>query len=85
MILLLKIFLTKIYTENLNIQEMRIKTMVSIKDLMISIIKEQPEDSTYDDILKELVFSRMIERGLEDSHAGRGISHEELKQRIKNW
>lgn len=74
-----------IYTENLNIHEMRIKTMVSIKDHMIKIINDQPEDSTYDEILKELVFSRMIERGLEDSHAGRTISNEELKRRIKSW
>jgi hypothetical protein len=74
-----------IYTENLNIHEMRIKSMVSVKDQMIKVINDQPEDSSYDDILRELVFRRMIERGLEDSRAGRGITHEELEQRIKSW
>jgi len=69
----------------LNIHEIRIKTMVSIKDQMIRIINDQPEDSTYDEILKELVFSRMIERGLEDSRKGRTISDEELERRIKSW
>ena len=64
---------------------MRIKSMVSVKDQMIKVINDQPEDSSYDDILRELVFRRMIERGLEDSRAGRGITHEELEQRIKSW
>jgi hypothetical protein len=31
--------------------------------------------------LKELAFTRMIERGLSDSRAGRTISNEEMKQR----
>ena len=82
---MLKTLQTTINAENLNIHEIRIKTMVSIKDQMIKIINDQPEDSTYDEILKELVFSRMIERGLEDSRKGRTISDEELEQRIKSW
>lgn len=64
---------------------MWIKTMVSVKDQMIKIIKEQPEDSTFDEILKELAFSRMVERGLLDSHNNKTISNEEMGKRIKTW
>jgi len=45
---------------------------------MIHIIHNQPEDSSYDEILKELAFHRMIEKGLSDSDHGRTISNEEM-------
>jgi predicted transcriptional regulator len=59
--------------------------MASIKEQMIKIIDEQPEDSTYDEILRELAFARMVERGLADSDEGRTISNEEMKRRIRSW
>ena len=55
------------------------------KDRMIDIIQNQPEDSSYDEILRELAFARMIELGLADSDAGRTISSEELRRRMKSW
>lgn len=59
--------------------------MPSPKEQMVKIIQEQPEDSSYDEILRELAFARMIERGLADSDARRTISHEEMGRRIKTW
>ncbi len=56
-----------------------------VKEKMVKIIKEQPEDSTFDDILRELAFARMIEKGLIDSDEKHVISHDELKRRIRNW
>jgi hypothetical protein len=38
--------------------------MMSSKELMARIIEEQPDDSSYDEILQELALARMIERGL---------------------
>ncbi len=55
------------------------------KDRMIDIIQNQPDDSSYDEILRELAFARMIELGLADSDAGRTISSDELKRRMKSW
>lgn len=46
---------------------------------------EQPEDSSYDELLRELAFARMIERGLADSDAGRTLSSEEVEERIASW
>jgi len=37
---------------------------------MTKIIQEQPEDASYEEILRELAFERMVERGLEDSRKG---------------
>jgi len=57
----------------------------SAKDRLISVIREQPDDATFDDILRELALARMIERGLADSDARRTISHEEMKRQIDSW
>jgi len=59
--------------------------METAKEKMTEIIRNQPDDSSYDEILKELAFARMVERGLEDSKAGRTISNEEMGRRIRSW
>jgi predicted transcriptional regulator len=55
------------------------------KEAMIRTIRELPDDSSYDEILRELAFARMVERGLADSEAGRTISHEEMGRRMASW
>jgi predicted transcriptional regulator len=59
--------------------------MASAKEQMTKIVQDQPEDSSYDEILRELALARMIERGLEDSQAGRIISDAEMRRRISTW
>lgn len=59
--------------------------MSTAKDQMRKIIEEQPEDSSYDEILRELAFARMIERGLADSESGHTLSNEEMQRRIRSW
>jgi hypothetical protein len=59
--------------------------METAKKKLMEIIKEQPDDSSYDEILRELAFVRMVERGVEDSRAGRTISNEEMGRRISSW
>ncbi len=59
--------------------------MIAVKRKMKEIIESQPEDSTFDEILRELAFERMVERGLEDSRKDRVITNEELKHRISTW
>ena len=49
------------------------------------IIDSLPEDTSYDEILKELAFDRMIQRGLKDSKDNKTISNQEMKNRIKQW
>jgi len=59
--------------------------MISPKKQMTKIIQSQPDDSSYEEILKELAFGRMVDRGLSDSKAGRTISNAEMKQRVQKW
>jgi hypothetical protein len=59
--------------------------MISPKKKISKLIEKLPEDSSYEEILKELAFDRMVEHGLEDSKAGKTISDAQLKRRIKTW
>ncbi|MCA9216701.1 MAG: hypothetical protein KDB27_26710 [Planctomycetales bacterium] len=59
--------------------------MASAKETMSDIIARQPEDSSYDEILRELAFARMVQRGLEDSDAGRTLSDEDIKEKLESW
>lgn len=55
------------------------------KQRAFQIVDDLPEDSSYEDILLELTFERMVERGLADAKAGRTISSEEMKRRMESW
>ena len=59
--------------------------MATAKERMVEIIQQQPDDSSYDEILQELAFARMIDRGLEVSRAGRTVSNEEMARQIRAW
>lgn len=50
---------------------------------MKDLIEEQPDDATYEEIMRELAFARMVERGLADAQEGRVISHDEVGRRIR--
>ncbi len=57
----------------------------SAKKQMFEIIERQPEDSSYEELLRELAFERMVERGLDDADQRRTVSHEEMGRRISSW
>jgi predicted transcriptional regulator len=59
--------------------------MSTAKDQITEIINRQPDDSSYDEIVRELAFELMVQRGLKDSDEGRTISNEEMQRRIKTW
>lgn len=63
----------------------RAKMTMTVKQSAKKIIDSLPDDSSYEEILRELSFARMIERGLEDSQNGKTISNEAMKQKIKQW
>ena len=58
---------------------------MTAKEQIAAILADQPEDSSYEELLRELVFARMVERGLADSDAGRTVSHEEMEARVSSW
>ena len=61
------------------------RDMSTPKEDLTRLIQSQPDDSSPDEIVRELAFHVMIERGLADSDAGRTISNEEMGRRIRSW
>ncbi len=59
--------------------------MASAKDTMLEIIRQQPADSSREEIMRELAFGRMVNRGLRDARNGRTIDNENMKKRIHSW
>jgi hypothetical protein len=59
--------------------------MPTVKERMVEVVRSQPEDASYEEIMRELAFERMVFRGLEDSRSERVISNEEMKRRIRSW
>ena len=56
-----------------------------VKEKMIKIITDQPEDSSFDEILHELSFTAMVNNGLHDSLKDNVIPTSELKKNIEKW
>ncbi len=59
--------------------------MSAAKDHIKQLINSLPEDSSYDEIIREVTFARMVENGLSDSRENRTISNEDMEHRIKTW
>ena len=59
--------------------------MAIVKQKMKEVTESQPGGATYEEILRELTFERMVERGLADSRAAHAISNEETEHRIRSW
>ena len=44
--------------------------MASAKEQMLEVLRNQSDNSSYDELLHELAFAHMVEQGLADSDAG---------------
>lgn len=58
---------------------------MTAKERIRALLETQPDDASYDEILRELAFERMIERGLSDARSGRVISNDDMGKRIRQW
>ena len=56
--------------------------MATPKEQIAWLLEQQPDDSSYDEIVREPAFSVMIQRGLKDSDTGRTVTNEEMLRRI---
>jgi hypothetical protein len=55
------------------------------KEKMTEIIQSQPDDASYEEIMRELAFERMVNRGLEDVKQDRVLSDEEMQKHMRAW
>lgn len=61
------------------------EVMSTVKEKMTEVIQSQPDDASYEEIMRELAFERMVTHGLEDARSDRVLSNEEMERRIRTW
>lgn len=59
--------------------------MATPKEDLVRLLQQQPDDSSREELIRELAFSLMVERGLADSDARYVVSHDEMAHRIRQW
>ena len=59
--------------------------MPGVKERVIELIRNLPEDVTIDDVLGELYFKAQVDAGLAELDAGRSVSHDEVQRRMSKW
>jgi hypothetical protein len=60
-------------------------SMSTAKEELAQLIHAQPADSSREEIVRELAFHVMVERGIADSDAKRVCSNGEMAHRIRSW
>ena len=59
--------------------------MSTAKEELKALLEAQPEDSSSEELVRELAFHLMVQRGLADSDSRRIISDAEMERRIRSW
>lgn len=59
--------------------------MSTAEDELIRLIAGEPDDSSREEIIRELAFHVMVERGLADSDAKRTMSNQDMGHRVRSW
>ncbi|WP_100010288.1 hypothetical protein [Lentibacillus sediminis] len=58
---------------------------MTVKDNVIKMIKELPEDVTYEDIIEEIYIQSKIDAGLKQHDEEKYLTHDQVKERMSMW
>ncbi len=59
--------------------------MQSVKEEVIQLLKELPDDSTFEEIQYHLYVRQKIQYGIKDIEEGRTYTQEEMEKRMDKW
>jgi len=59
--------------------------MSKIKEEVIKMISNLPDEVGYDEIMAEIYFKQKVDKSLVQVEEGKVISHEETKKRMSKW
>jgi hypothetical protein len=59
--------------------------MAQLKDEVIRMIERLPDDAGISDIMAELYFRQRVDAGLKELDEGKGISHDQVRERLAKW
>jgi predicted transcriptional regulator len=58
---------------------------MSVKDMAKAVIDKLPDEASMDDIIHALYIRTKFERGIQEIEDGKGVPHEEAKERMRSW
>ena len=58
---------------------------MTMKELARKVIDSLPEDAGLDEIMHALYVNTKFQRGEREIREGKGVSHEQAKDRMKKW
>ncbi len=58
---------------------------MTVKEQVLNIVQELPQDATIEDAMERLYLLYKVERGISQADAGQKVSQEEAKDRMKQW
>ena len=59
--------------------------MGKLKENVIKMIRRMPDDVSLADIMAELYFRQKVDEGLRELDEGKGIPHDQVKERMRKW
>ncbi|MBP6963790.1 MAG: hypothetical protein KBC96_05215 [Armatimonadetes bacterium] len=59
--------------------------MSKVKQEVIKMIRGMPDDTSVADIMAELYFRQKVDAGLGQLDRGKGLPHEQVKERLGKW
>ena len=57
----------------------------SAKARIRDVLAHQSDEASYDDLLREIAFRRVVDRGVADVDEGRTMDTDRLLERIRTW
>lgn len=60
-------------------------TAGTLKEEVIELIRQLPENATVSDMMESLYVRQKIELGIAQVDAGQGLTQDEVKQRLSRW
>ncbi len=55
------------------------------RETAIEAVKELPQEFNLEELMEKLVFVEKVEQGLKQLDEGKTVSHEQLKDRVREW
>ena len=56
-----------------------------MKETILEMIRKLPDDVTLADVMAELYFRQKVDQGLRELDEGKGIPHEQARERLQKW
>lgn len=58
---------------------------MTTKDRVLHAVQDLPEDSSIEDVMERLLFMAKVERGVQQSDAGKTVTHGQVREKMAKW